>query len=218
MVSPLSYLLSCGLSLAGASQPSFRCFQRKQFHVLVVDSQCSWEEVRTWPSDVSILNQNLISHFVVGVFGGGAGVCVHVRVCVHVHVCLLLPVSCGADAVVVVYCFLPPLVITWTRATGRQIRIRSSGEQCATREFVSTIFYFVLAAVSSHLCKPKWGTLLGLQIFWERCWRGLNSEFKPRLAHSLCQPKHVSVSRIMGMLPHMAHYIGDIKNAVHHSN
>lgn len=128
MVSPLSYLLSCGLSLAGAAQPSFRCFQRKQFHVLVVGSQCSWEEVRTWPSDVSILNQNLISCFVLGVFGGGTGVCVHVRACVHVHVCLLLPVSCVSDAIVVVCCFFPPLVITWTRATGRQIRIRSSGE------------------------------------------------------------------------------------------
>ena len=30
MVSLLSYLLSCGLSLAGAAQPGFRCFQRKK--------------------------------------------------------------------------------------------------------------------------------------------------------------------------------------------
>ena len=146
--------------------------------------------------------------------------CVCTRACVCTCPCVpsLAGVMCCWCRSCSLLFFFPPLVITWTRATGCQIRIRSSGEQCATREFVSTIFYFVLAAVSSHLCKPKWGTLLGLQIFWERCWRGLNSEFKPRLAHSLCQPKHVSVSRIMGMLPRMAHYIGDIKNAVHHSN
>lgn len=44
---------------------------------------------------------------------------------VYVHVCLLMPAPCVSEATVVVSCFFPPLVATWARAAGRQVRIRS---------------------------------------------------------------------------------------------
>ena len=128
---------------------------------IVVGSLCSWEEVRTWPSDISTLTQNLIFRFVFGVFGGGAGVCVHVRVCVHIHVCLLLPVPCVSDAIVVVSCFFPPLITTWTRAAGPQIRIRSLGQQCAIREFVSTIFTSFWLRLVHTFASPNEETVSG---------------------------------------------------------
>lgn len=91
-----------------------------------MDSLRPWAEVRSGPSGVAILAQNLRPPVVLEVFrcfGGGAGL----RACV----CVLTPVPRVSDATVVISCVFPARTTTCTGQAGRQVRMRSTSQDNA---------------------------------------------------------------------------------------
>ena len=137
-------------------------FQRKLFPT-AVDSMYWWEKVSSGPSYVTILNHDLVSPILLEVFLVAElfCVCVHVCVCAFSREChvFLMPQLWSLA-------FLQSLPRGGGQA-GKRVRVISTGQGNKVRNRIRIYrFEFILAAVSSHLCKPKWGAQLGLQIFW----------------------------------------------------